>query len=222
MLTMSVIALPVAPAAWPDRTASAKAPIASSTAMTSALTSCPSTVTPSPVRSRSAVCNSTARFSVTLIFLAANIAARRPSRSAASAASPAAHGDRVDGAFGTSRAAGRRCGRRMSRTARDQRRKPDACWQAPRRDDRARRRAVSGRLADPLAGDSWGFRHTISDRMFPARGRRTTTIKPNSVRSIRGDDASHHDAMKECFASARAAPDLRGRITGINPSDQKN
>ena len=87
MLTMSVIFLPVAPGALPERTASAKAPIASSTERTSAFTSCPSSTIPLPVRLRSAVC-STARSSVMLIFLPENIAARRPSRSAALASFP--------------------------------------------------------------------------------------------------------------------------------------
>ncbi len=67
MLTTSVIFLPVAPFASPERTASENFAIASSTACTSGTTSCPSTSTFAPFGWRSAVC-STARFSVMLIF----------------------------------------------------------------------------------------------------------------------------------------------------------
>ena len=75
-------ALPVAPAIAPERMPSAKLPIAASTALTSGMTSLPSTSTGLSDRLRSAVC-STARFSVVLIFSPANIASMRPRRSRA-------------------------------------------------------------------------------------------------------------------------------------------
>jgi len=76
MLTMLVSFLPVAPLNAPLRTASENSFIFACTRRISGITSTPSTVTGLPEKLRSAVC-STARFSVTLIFLPVNISSIR-------------------------------------------------------------------------------------------------------------------------------------------------
>ncbi|SHX55437.1 Uncharacterised protein [Mycobacteroides abscessus subsp. abscessus] len=81
-----VMGLPVAPVHSPLRSRSVKSPIASSTWCTSATTSCPSTTSCASRGRRRAVC-STARSSEVLICAPANMASRRPSRSAALAKS---------------------------------------------------------------------------------------------------------------------------------------
>ncbi len=85
MLTTYLMRLPVAPFHWPRRTVSAKSPICRSTLRTPGITSLPSTlIFACGSRFRSAVC-STARPSVTLIFLPVNIFSISALRSAFSA-----------------------------------------------------------------------------------------------------------------------------------------
>ena len=75
ILMTSVIGWPSAPRTRPSRTSAAKVSIFSRVPITSGMTSLPSTSTGLPEKLRKAVCR-TARFSVTLIFSPANIAAR--------------------------------------------------------------------------------------------------------------------------------------------------
>ena len=82
ILTTSVIFLPVAPFSAPERMPSENSPMAASTALTSGITSRPSTMTGVLERLRSAVC-STARSSVMLMISPANIASRFSSTPAA-------------------------------------------------------------------------------------------------------------------------------------------
>ena len=86
MLTTLRMGRPVCPVHSPERIASAKTAIRSSTAWTSGTTSVPSTTIEASFGARSAVC-STERPSVTLIRSPANIASIRSRSSASSARS---------------------------------------------------------------------------------------------------------------------------------------